>query len=157
MTAAIAAGQGRPLDLPGRSAVELISGADGGYDVTVRRVTVPAESGSGPARGPHRHDGCPEVILIVSGAGEFTTPSRAWPVGPGDVIVVSPGEPHQTRNTGPGDLVDGMDADGGRHSRPQGQPAAGTDVVRRDCAGCGVREVCAVADSVHHQPACRCL
>ena len=105
MTAVIAAGQGRALDLPGRSAVELISGAEGGYDVTVRRVTVPAEGGSGPARGPHRHDGGPEGILIVSGAGEFTTPSRAWPVGPGDVIVVSPGEPHQTRNTGPGDLV----------------------------------------------------
>ena len=44
-------------------------------------------------------------MLIVSGAGEFTTPPGRWPVGPGDVIVVSPGEPHQTRNTGPGDLV----------------------------------------------------
>jgi mannose-6-phosphate isomerase-like protein (cupin superfamily) len=105
VTAVIGAGQGRALDLPGRSAVELISGAEGGYDVTVRRVTVAAEGGSGPGRGPHRHDGCPEVILIVSGAGEFTTPSRSWLVGPGDVIVVSPGEPHQTRNTGPGDLV----------------------------------------------------
>lgn len=105
MTAVIRAGQGRALNLPGRSAVELVSGAEGGYNVTVRRVTVPAEGGSGPARGPHRHDGCPEVILIVSGAGEFTTPSRTWPVGPGDVIVVSPGEPHQTRNAGPGDLV----------------------------------------------------
>ena len=73
--------------------------------MTVRRVTIPAEDGSGPARGPHRHDGCPEVMLIVSGAGEFTTPAGHWPVGPGDVIVVSPGEPHQTRNTGPGDLV----------------------------------------------------
>jgi mannose-6-phosphate isomerase-like protein (cupin superfamily) len=85
--------------------VELVSGAEGGHGVTVRRVSVPPEDGSGPARGPHRHDGCPEVILIISGAGEFTTPSRTWPVGPGDVIVVSPGEPHQTRNTGPGDLV----------------------------------------------------
>jgi mannose-6-phosphate isomerase-like protein (cupin superfamily) len=105
VTAVIPAGQGRTLDLPGRSAVELISGAEGGYGVTVRRVTIPPEDGSAPARGPHRHDGCPEVILVVSGAGEFTTPSRTWPVGPGDVIVVSPGEPHQTRNTGPGDLV----------------------------------------------------
>jgi mannose-6-phosphate isomerase-like protein (cupin superfamily) len=105
VTAVIPAGQGRTLDLPGRSAVELISGAEGGYGVTVRRVTIPPEDGSAPARGPHRHDGCPEVILVVSGAGEFTTPSRTWPVGPGDLIVVSPGEPHQTRNPGPGDLV----------------------------------------------------
>ena len=66
MTAVIPAGQGRVLDLPGRSAVELVSGAGGGYGVTVRRVTIPAEDGSGPARGPHRHDGCPEVMLIVS-------------------------------------------------------------------------------------------
>ena len=79
MTAVIPAGQGRPLTLPVRAAVELISGAEGGYYVTARRVTVPAEDGSGPARGPHRHDGCPEVILIVSGAGEFTTPTRTWP------------------------------------------------------------------------------
>lgn len=105
MTDVIAAGGGRVLALPGRSAVELVSGAEGGYDVTVRRVAIPPEDGSGPARGPHRHDGCPEVMLIVSGAGEFTTPSRTWPVGPGDVIVVSPGELHLTRNHGPGDLV----------------------------------------------------
>lgn len=105
MTDVIAAGGGRILALPGRSAVELVSAAEGGYDVTVRRVAIPPEDGSGPARGPHRHDGCPEVMLIVSGAGEFTTPSRTWPVGPGDVIVVSPGELHLTRNHGPGDLV----------------------------------------------------
>lgn len=105
MTDVIAAGGGRVLALPGRSAAELVSRAEGGYDVTVRRVTIPPGDGSGAARGPHRHDGCPEVILIVSGEGEFTTPSRTWPVRPGDVIVVSPGEPHQTRNPGPGDLV----------------------------------------------------
>jgi quercetin dioxygenase-like cupin family protein len=104
VTAVIAAGHGRAMNLPGRSAVELISGAEGGYEVTVRRVTIPPEDGSAPARGPHRH-GCAEVILVVSGPGEFTTPSRNWPVAPGDVIVVSPGEPHQTRNPGPGDLV----------------------------------------------------
>jgi mannose-6-phosphate isomerase-like protein (cupin superfamily) len=105
VTAVIPAGQGRVLALPGRSAVELVSGAEGGYDVTARRVTIPPEDGSGPPRGPHRHDGCPEVMLIGAGAGEFSTPAGRWPVGPGDVIVVSPGEPHQTRNAGPGDLV----------------------------------------------------
>ena len=35
MTDVIAAGGGRVLALPGRSAVELVSGAEGGYDVTV--------------------------------------------------------------------------------------------------------------------------
>jgi mannose-6-phosphate isomerase-like protein (cupin superfamily) len=135
VSAVIPAGQGRTLALPGRSAVELVSGAEGGYDVTVRRVTIPPEDGSAPARGPHRHDGCSEVILIVSGEGEFTTPSRNWPVGPGDVIVVSPGEPHRTRNTGPGDLVSLCFfpvADlAVVTSEPVGEPASGTDGAAR--------------------------
>lgn len=105
MTAVIHAGQGRVMSLPGRSVAELVSAAEGGYEVTLRRVTIPPEDGSGSARGPHQHDGCEEIMVIVSGAGEFTSPAGNWPVGPGDVIVVSPGEPHQTRNPGPGDLV----------------------------------------------------
>jgi len=139
VSAVIAAGQGRALELPGRSAVELVSAAEGGYDVTARRVTIPPESGSGPGRGPHRHDGCAEIILIVSVAGEFTTPSRNWPVGPGDVIVVSPGEPHQTRNTGPGDLVSlcffpvpdlaAVTSEPARE--PVGEPASGPDGAAR--------------------------
>jgi mannose-6-phosphate isomerase-like protein (cupin superfamily) len=105
MTAVIPSGGGRQLSLPGRSAAELISGAEGGYGVTVRRVTIPPEGPAAPSRGPHRHDGCTEVILILAGAGQFTADSGNWPVQPGDVIVVSPGESHRTRNTGQDDLV----------------------------------------------------
>ena len=105
MSAVIRAGSGRQLSLPGRSAAELASAAEGGFGVTVRRVTIPPESPGVPARGPHRHDGCEEVILILSGTGAFETGGGATPVGPGDVVVVSPGEPHRTRNTGPADLV----------------------------------------------------
>lgn len=93
------------LALPGRTAAELVSTAEGGYGVTVRRVVIPSGTGPHAARGPHRHEGCEEVIVILSGSGEFTANDRAWPVGPGDVVVVSPGEPHRTRNTGDGDLV----------------------------------------------------
>ena len=105
MTAVIAAGGGRRLLLPGRSATELVSAAEGGYGVTVRRVTIPPEDPAAAPRGPHRHDGCTEVILILDGTGEFTADSGSWPVQPGDVIVVSPGESHRTRNTGQTDLV----------------------------------------------------
>ena len=105
MSAVIRAGGGRPLTLPGRSATELASAAEGGFGVTVRRVSIPPEDPRAPARGPHRHDGCEEVILILAGTGEFVTAAGTTPVGPGDVVVVSPGEPHRTRNTGSADLV----------------------------------------------------
>lgn len=105
MTAVIRAGSGRPLNLPGRSAVELASAAEGGFGVTVRRVTIPPGAPGAPERGPHRHEGCEEVILILTGTGVFETGDGAAPVGPGDVVVVSPGEPHRTRNTGAADLV----------------------------------------------------
>lgn len=104
MSAVIPAGGGHRLDLPGRTALELVSAAEGGYRVTVRRVVIPPETDPAAARGPHRHEGCEEVILILSGQGEFVTAAGATPVGPGDVVVVSPGEPHRTRNVGAADL-----------------------------------------------------
>jgi len=105
VTAVIRAGGGRPLSLPGRTVAELASAAEGGFGVTVRRVTIPPEDPAAPPRGPHRHDGCEEVILILAGSGEFLTSEGGTPVGPGDVVIVSPGEPHRTRNRGPADLV----------------------------------------------------
>ncbi len=107
MTAVVRAGAGRVLPLPGRTATELVSGAEGGYPVTVRRVCIPPEEAGPPraGRGPHRHTGCTEVIAVQAGTGEFTAGTESWPVGPGDVIAVSPGDPHLTRNTGPGDLI----------------------------------------------------
>jgi mannose-6-phosphate isomerase-like protein (cupin superfamily) len=113
MTAVIRAGAGRVLPLPGRTATELVSGAEGGYPVTVRRVSIPpGDAGlagharpAGPRRAPHRHADCTEVIVVLAGTGEFTAGTDSEPVGPGDVIVVSPGEPHLTRNTGTGELV----------------------------------------------------
>jgi len=105
VTTVIRAGGGRQLSLPGRSATELASAAEGGFGVTVRRVSIPPERAGAPVRGPHRHDGCEEVILILAGTGEFVTGAGGTPVGPGDVVVVSPGEPHRTRNSGSADLV----------------------------------------------------
>lgn len=73
--------------------------------MTVRHVVIPPQRPGAPQRGPHRHEGCEEVILILAGTGEFEASGTGTPVGTGDVIVVSPGEPHRTRNTGPSDLV----------------------------------------------------
>lgn len=102
MTSVIRAGSGLRLSLPGREVTELASAAAGGYRVTVRKVTIPPETGQS-VRGPHRHD-CEEVIVVVAGVGEFVSDQGPVPVGPGDIVVVSPGEAHQTRNTGRSDL-----------------------------------------------------
>jgi mannose-6-phosphate isomerase-like protein (cupin superfamily) len=104
VTAVIHPGQWHVLSLPGRTATELVSAAEGGYDVTVRRVVIPPDGVSG-TRGPHIHPDCAEVILVLAGSGEFTAGDQAWPAGPGDVMVVSAGQPHRTRNTGGEDLV----------------------------------------------------
>jgi mannose-6-phosphate isomerase-like protein (cupin superfamily) len=100
VTAVIRPGQGQQLALTGRTATELIPA---GYDVTVRRVVIPPEGSSAP-RGPHTHPDCAEVMLILAGHGEFTAGDQTWAAGPGDVIVVSPGQPHRSRNTGAVDL-----------------------------------------------------
>lgn len=104
MTRVIPAGAGHQLTLPGRSAEELVPGPAGEGQVTLRKVTIPPERGQAPARGPHRHE-CEEVMVVLAGAGTFTAGGQAAPVRSGDVITVSPGEPHQTRNTGDSDLV----------------------------------------------------
>lgn len=104
MTSVVRAGQGRHLALPGRTATEFVSAAEGGYKVTMRRVVIPPDDGQS-ARSPHLHEGCEEVIVILEGNGELVTAAGAEPVGPGDVVVISPGDHHFTRNTGPGDLV----------------------------------------------------
>lgn len=104
MTRVIPAGDGHQLTLPGRSAVELVPGPAGEGQVTLRKVTIPPQASGTPGRGPHRHD-CEEVMVVLAGAGTFTADGQDVLVGPGDVIVVSPGEPHQTRNTGASDLV----------------------------------------------------
>lgn len=104
MTRVIPSGAGHQLALPGRSAVELVPGPAGEGQVTLRKVTIPPERGRAPGRGPHRH-GCEEVMVVLAGAGTFTSEGQPAAVSSGDVIVVSPGEPHQTRNTGDSDLV----------------------------------------------------
>lgn len=105
MTTVLRAGDGEVLVLPGRSVVELVSGSVGGYGVTVRYVQIPPEGPEGSGRGPHRHEGCEEVMLVVQGSGDLHAGPDVWPVREGDTVVVSPGVPHQTRNTGDGDLI----------------------------------------------------
>ena len=51
-----------------------------------------------------RHDET-EFFVIVAGKGELTVDGRAYPAGPGTVVLFEPFENHVIANTGQGDLV----------------------------------------------------
>ena len=94
----------RELGLPGRISREIISAAEGSAAVTLRHVEIPPAT-DGATREPHSHSDSEECIYVLSGSGAFWTEGAEQPVGPGDTILVPPGEPHYTRNTGNDPLV----------------------------------------------------
>ena len=100
MALIIAEGDAKGLDLPGRISREIVSGAMGSRAVTLRHVEIPVEIDGGPGRRHHAHPDCEECIHVLSGTGLFCTEEEERPLGPGDTVLVPPGERHYTRNTG---------------------------------------------------------
>ena len=92
------------LNLPGRSSRELVSGAIGSR-MSFRLVEIaPPKPGDKP-RGPHLHRDFEECIYVLSGHGRMRAESGEFPVGPGDVLLITPGEKHVTDNTGSDPLL----------------------------------------------------
>lgn len=97
MARVVRSGKGQRLDLPGRASMEIAGRALGTASTTVRLV----EIAPGPTdRGPHVHDDFEEVIHILSGSGILKTSGGDHEIGPGDTVIVPPGECHQTVNDG---------------------------------------------------------
>ena len=92
--------EAKNLGLPGRKSLEIVSGEQGSQEVTLRLVEIPVPVPDEPLRGPHYHDGFEECIFVLSGAGCTETGSDRHPLTAGDTILIPPGEPHVTRNTG---------------------------------------------------------
>ncbi len=105
MVRVVSRDEGRMLTLPGRHSREILSGATGAKGATVRLVEIAPPRAGDKARGPHVHRGFEECIYVVSGNGTTETEDGDLPVGPGDCVLVSPGELHVTRNTGAEPLV----------------------------------------------------
>lgn len=93
------------LVLPGRTAIELVSGPKGAKAVSLRLVEVPVECAGEELRCPHVHRYFEECIYVVSGEGITHTGTGAYPIAEGEAILVAAGEPHITRNTGTVPLV----------------------------------------------------
>lgn len=95
---------GKRMGLPGRVALEMVSGEIGSR-VTFRIVEVPVQTPGATLRGPHLHHGYEECIYVLKGAGVTYCESGELPLRAGDVVLVPPEEKHVTRNTGNEPLV----------------------------------------------------
>ena len=105
MARVVKRGETKELGLPGRKSLEIVSGETGSRAVTLRLVEIPVpEPGEAP-RGRHFHADTEECIYVMSGDGCTESDSGNHELRAGDTLLIPPGEPHVTRNTGSEPLV----------------------------------------------------
>ena len=104
MARRITSTEGKRLGLPGRAAIEMVSG-EMGSQVTFRVVEIAVPRPGEALRGPHLHRGYEECIYVLKGAGRTFTESGAFDIKPGDVMLIPAHEKHVTRNTGSEPLI----------------------------------------------------
>jgi mannose-6-phosphate isomerase-like protein (cupin superfamily) len=93
-------GEAKRLGLPGRTSLEFVSGASGSDAVSLRLVEIAVQQPGEAPRGPHVHRDFEECIYVLSGEGTTFAGRDRHPLKRGDAILIPPGEPHVTRNTG---------------------------------------------------------
>jgi quercetin dioxygenase-like cupin family protein len=98
-------GEARELGLPGRKAMELVSGERGARGVTLRLVEIPVVKPGDELRATHQHSEFEECIYTLSGRGTTFADSGEYEMRPGDTLLMPAGEKHVTRNTGGEPLV----------------------------------------------------
>ncbi len=92
----------RPQE-PGATGVRmrvLIGPEEGAPNFVMRHFTV--EPGG---QTPYHSHPWEHQVFVLSGQGEVRQGETSWPVGPGSVVYVSPGEEHQFVNRGRDALV----------------------------------------------------
>ena len=88
------------LGLPGRKALEIVSGEKGALGLTLRLAEIPVPQPGESPRGPHQHSDHEECIFVISGKGTTFADSGEYSLKAGDTLLIPPGEKHVTRNTG---------------------------------------------------------
>ncbi len=53
----------------------------------------------------HHHTAADEVYFVHSGQGRVRVDEETRAIGPGDIVILRPGQPHKLWNDGPDDLV----------------------------------------------------
>ena len=92
--------EAKQLGLPGRKALEIVSGARGSRNVTLRIAEIPVPLSGEPPRAAHHHNDFEECIFVLSGEGTTFADSGEYSLKPGDTLLMPAGEKHVTRNTG---------------------------------------------------------
>jgi mannose-6-phosphate isomerase-like protein (cupin superfamily) len=105
MARVFTAGAAKLLGLPGRTALEIVSGSDGDPGITLRKVEIPVSAFGDSPRSRHVHNDCEECIYVLSGEAMTEADSGNYALKAGDAIVIPSGEKHATRNTGSEPLV----------------------------------------------------
>jgi mannose-6-phosphate isomerase-like protein (cupin superfamily) len=95
----------KSLGLPGRTALEIVSGEGGASGITLRKVEIPVPVPGDSPRGRHVHNDFEECIYVLEGEGITEADSGNYALKAGDAIVIPSGEKHATRNTGSEPLV----------------------------------------------------
>ena len=98
-------GEAKELGLPGRKAMEIVSGERGARGATLRLVEIPVVKAGDAVRGAHQHSEFEECIYTLSGQGTTFADSGEYEMRPGDTLLMPPGEKHVTRNTGSAPLM----------------------------------------------------
>jgi quercetin dioxygenase-like cupin family protein len=93
-------GEAKALGLPGRRAMEIVSGERGARGVTLRLVEIPVMKPGDAPRAAHQHSEFEECIYTLSGQGTTFADSGEYEMRPGDTLLMPAGEKHVTRNTG---------------------------------------------------------
>ena len=93
-------GEAKRLGLPGRAALEIVSGETGARAVTLRLVEIPVPKPGETPRGPHLHRDFEECMHVLSGVGTCFSDKGQYPLKAGDTLLMPAGEKHVTRNTG---------------------------------------------------------
>jgi len=92
--------EARQLGLPGRKALEIVSGALGSESLTLRLAEIPVPRPGEPLRAAHHHNEFEECIFVLSGEGRTYADIGEYPLKPGDTLLIPAGEKHVTRNPG---------------------------------------------------------
>lgn len=88
----------QPVDMAGSQGCQvqwLLGEKDGAPNFAMRRFEVAPGGHTPKHHHPYEHE-----VYVLAGKGEVIEGDQPHPIGPGDVILVSPDEIHQFRNTG---------------------------------------------------------